>query len=75
MHVLQIYECQKEQCKGNKEEANRENSAQGITASLKETMKNRRQEDIEEGRDKFFEDKEKYTPQKTKEKKVVCTSN
>jgi hypothetical protein len=75
MHVLHIYECQIEQCQDDKEEVDRENSAQGIAASPEETMKNRRQEDNQEGRDKFSEDEGKYTPQKTEENKVLCTSS
>jgi predicted nucleic acid binding AN1-type Zn finger protein len=58
MHVLQIYECQSEQCKYCKEEYDKDNSDQDILDSIEETMEHKIQED----RDKFLEDEEEYTP-------------
>jgi hypothetical protein len=72
MHVLQIYECQSEQCKYDKEEVDKEKSAQDIADSPEETMEHRR---IQEDKDKFLEVEEEYTPQRPEEQKVVCTSS
>jgi hypothetical protein len=51
---------------------NKENSTQGIAASLEETVKRRRQEDSQEPRDKFAEIDERYAQQKYEEQEVIC---
>jgi hypothetical protein len=58
-----------------KEETDKENSIQDITTGPEETMRNGKQGDNQEAKDKFVENDKKYAQQKDEEKEVVCARN